>query len=157
MSSSSLIQNTTSVFLCFRICIRVETQVLRILWLKGRLSLSCNLTQAFSPVSVGVPVKCGYCDEYASTSAALCSRRRLRRLSTLNLFHSLAAMLACCLIDCYLLSVPVVARTNAVIGERAGWARLLDLQRWSARGRCVFSADQRRIPMAWHAWRIISL
>jgi len=49
----------------------------------------------------------------------LCSRGRLRRLSTLNPCHSLAAMLARCLNDGYLFSVSVVARANARIGERA--------------------------------------
>jgi hypothetical protein len=101
----------------------------------------------FSPVSArlhcrGLPVKCGYCVENIPASAVLCSRRRLRPLSTLNPGHSLAAMLACYLNDGYLFSVSVVARANAGIGERAGGSRLLDLQRGSARRRRMFSTDQ---------------
>ena len=51
-------------------------------------------------------------------------------------------MLACCLDDRYLFLVPVVARPNAGIGERAGGSRLLDLQRRRAGRRHVFSTNQ---------------
>jgi hypothetical protein len=99
------------------------------------------------PVSAGVhcsglPVKCEYFVENIPTSAVLCSRRRLRPLSTLNPYHSLAAMLACCLNARYLFLPSVVARASAGIGERAGGSRLLDVQRGSARRSHVFSTDQ---------------
>ena len=78
-----------------------------------------------------LPVRCGYCEENTPTNPALCSRRRLRWLSTLNPCHSLAAMLNCCLNDSELFSVSVVARANASITESAGGSRLLGLQRRS--------------------------
>jgi hypothetical protein len=94
----------------------------------------------FSPVSArvarsGLQVKYGYFVDNTPTSAVLCSRRRLRPLSTLNPCHSPAAVLACSLNDRYLFSVSVVARANAGIRERAGGLRLLDLQRGSTRRR----------------------
>ena len=108
-----------------------------------QLHYLASLAWAVSPVPVrvldGIPVKCGYCEENTATSAVVCS---MRLRSTLNPFHSLATMLACCLNDRYLLSVSVVARANAGIGEHAGGSRLLDLQRGSARRRRVFGTDQ---------------
>jgi ligand-binding sensor domain-containing protein len=53
------------------------------------------------------------CDEATPTSAVRGSRRRLRPVSTLNLCHSLATMLAGCLDDRCLFSVSVVARASA--------------------------------------------
>jgi len=90
----------------------------------------------------GLRVKCGSCEENTPTSAVLCSRRRLRPLGTLNPYHSLAAMLACCLSDRSLFLVSVVAGANAGIGERAGRSRLLDLPTGSARRRHVFGPDK---------------
>src|SRR5438105_5879449 len=96
--------------------------------IEGHLPLSCKPGVGFSPVSArvhcgGLPVRCRYFEENTSTRAVFCSPRRLRPLGTHNPCHSLAAMLACCLNDCYQFSVSVVARANAGIGERAGGSR----------------------------------